>query len=225
MNGILLVDKPVGLSSFGVVAKVRAIIRNELGRKIKIGHTGTLDPSASGLMILVVGSYTKKASEFSKMDKTYEVEVSLGSVSTTGDSEGVISKKSEVIPTLKQINEALAKFNGEILQTPPAYSAIKIGGQRAYKLARAGKAVNIEPRHVQIYSIEQVEYTYPRLYFRCHVSSGTYIRSLAQDIGEQLRTGAYMSGLRRVSVGSYKIDSSVELEEIDFELLSQRLTP
>src|SRR3990167_4292066 len=164
MNGILLIDKPVGISSFGVVAKVKRLIREQTGQKVKIGHTGTLDPLASGLMILVLGGYTKRAQEFSKMDKTYEAELTLGSTSATGDAEGPIIAESNKQIAKSEIEKVLRGFVGEIQQTPHAHSAIKIGGQRAYKLARAGKEVKIEPRKVRIYNIRNTKYEYPKLW-------------------------------------------------------------
>lgn len=213
MDGILLVDKPAGISSFGVVAKVRWIIKEATGQRIKIGHTGTLDPAASGLLVLVLGKYTKRAGEFSKLDKTYETEVTLGKTSTTGDSEGNIVQKSTKKPSLKDVQAVLSTFLGQIEQTPPAFSAIKIGGQRAYKLARAGKEVVLEPRKVTIYSIEKLQYDCPKLSFTTSVSSGTYIRSLAEDIGTKLGTGAYMSALCRTKVGQFDIKDAKTLDD------------
>jgi tRNA pseudouridine55 synthase len=214
MNGILLIDKPTGISSFGVVARVRGSIKSGTGHKIKIGHTGTLDPAASGLLVLVLGKYTKRAGEFSKLDKTYETEVTLGKTSSTGDSEGAIVQKSDSKPSLEQVQNVLHTFLGEISQTPPAFSAIKVDGQRAYKLARAGKEVKLEPRKVTIYYLQSTNYQYPKLCITARVSSGTYIRSLAEDIGTKLGTGAYMSGLRRTKVGKYEINDALSLEEI-----------
>ena len=205
MDGILLVDKPTGISSFGVVARVRRIASEAAGKKVKVGHTGTLDPAATGLLVLVLGSYTKRAGEFSKLDKTYQVEINLGANSTTADSEGQIVQKSNHQPGPAEVEQVLNTFLGQISQIPPAFSAIKVGGQRAYKLARAGKEVKIEPRKVTIYSIKNVQYKYPKLSFVTEVSSGTYIRSLAVDIGEKLGTGAYMSALRRTKVGNFDI--------------------
>jgi tRNA pseudouridine55 synthase len=214
MDGILLVDKPAGWTSHDVVAKIRGIIKHETGQKLKIGHTGTLDPMATGLLILVLGKYTKRAAEFSKLDKTYEAELTLGATSTTGDTEGEIIQKSTQKPTKEAVEAALSTFLGEISQIPPQYSAIKIGGQRAYKAARAGKTVIIEPRKVKIYEITDVKYDYPKLSFTTSVSSGTYIRSLAADIGEKLGTGAYLSGLRRTQIGELKLAQSVSLDKI-----------
>jgi len=213
MNGYLLIDKPPEISSFGVVTKTRRILSEAAGQKIKVGHTGTLDPAATGLMILVVGSYCKRAAEFSKLDKTYEVEVTLGVTSSTGDSEGEITKISDKQPSLEEVRRVLDKFVGDISQTPPIYSAIKVGGQRAYKLAREGKEVKLEPRQVTIYNIEDIKYNYPKLAFTTTVSSGTYIRSLAEDIGADLGTGAYMSALKRTRVGKFDIKDALKLDE------------
>lgn len=213
MDGYLLVDKPAGWTSHDVVAKVRGILKTQLRRKIKVGHTGTLDPMATGLLILVVGNYTKRAGEFSKLDKVYEAEITLGATSTTGDKEGKLTDVSDKQPSLEAIEAILAGFKGEILQTPHRYSAIKIGGQRAYKAARAGKAVEIEPRKVKIYEITDVDYDYPKLKFTAPVSSGTYIRSLAEDIGDALGTGAYLSALKRTQVGIYELRDALKVDD------------
>ena len=223
MDGYLLVDKPVGISSFGVVAKVKKLIRDQTGQKVKIGHTGTLDPLASGLMILVLGSYTKRAAEFSKLDKTYEVELTLGYSSKTGDAEGPISKVSDKRPLEEQIKRVLGQFVGRIKQIPHAHSAVKVGGQRAYKLARAGKEFKIEPRQVIIHSIEDIEYKYPKLSFITEVSSGTYIRSLAEEIGQKLNTGAYVSALRRSQVGQFGIKGVLKLDVLNYSNLENHL--
>ena len=249
MNGILLIDKPAGWTSHDVVAKVRGILRYQAksqklkaqsqnsglsardfqlsarGAKLRIGHTGTLDPFATGLLILVVGSYTKRASEFSKLDKTYEAEITLGATSSTGDKEGKISPLRVVPlkggsgrvewPSRKAIEAVLGVFRGEIEQTPHKFSAIKVGGQRAYKLARQGKEVKIEPRKVTVYSLQLVVYRFPKLKIVTEVSSGTYIRSLAEDIGQKLDTGAYLSALRRTSVGKYQLKDAVSIDNIN----------
>lgn len=214
MDGILLVDKPEGWTSHDAVAKVRSIIKAGTGQKIKVGHTGTLDPFATGLLVLVLGKYTKKAAEFSKLDKTYEAELMLGSVSSTADREGEISKYGAHKPPEAEVKDVLSTFLGQIKQTPPIYSAIKIGGQRAYKLARAGKTAEIEPRTVMIHDISNIKYKYPRLSFTTSVSSGTYIRSLAVDVGAKLGTGAYLSTLRRTSVGDFIIESALQIEDL-----------
>lgn len=222
MDGILLIDKPSGWTSFDVVAKIRGQIKREIGlKKPKVGHTGTLDPLATGLLIIVVGSYCKRASEFSKLDKTYEVTMKLGQTSTTGDEEGEKTIISDTRPTKEAIGAALKRFTGEISQTPPIYSAIKVDGQRAYKLAREGKEVKLEPRTVTVHSITDVEYAYPEVRFTAKVSSGTYIRSLVEDIGKELGTGAYMNNLKRTEVGKFTIDDAQSLENLDLEKLLQ----
>jgi tRNA pseudouridine55 synthase len=205
------------------VAKVRSIIKTETGQKVKVGHTGTLDPMATGLLILVLGKYTKKAAEFSKLDKTYQAELTLGKTSSTGDSEGEIVEKSLVRPEKSAVEAILTTFQGEIQQTPPQYSAVKIDGQRAYKAARAGKTVEIEPRKVKIYEITDVEYEYPKLKFTASVSSGTYIRSLAADIGEALGTGAYLSALRRTKVDMLDIADSLTLDNMNLESIKSQV--
>lgn len=211
---IIIADKPAGVSSFGVVARVRRQLSERAGRKIKVGHTGTLDPFATGLMILLSGKFTRRAGEFSKLDKVYEANVCLGAVSTTGDPEGEITEQSvESIPSEDEIRQALKKFTGQITQTPPAFSAIKVDGQRAYKLAREGKPVEIPPRQVEIYQIELLSYEYPKLKIRAHVSSGTYIRTLAEDIGKYLKTGAYVTELRRTRVGDFDLKNAIKIEK------------
>src|SRR4051812_14139787 len=190
MKGLLLVDKPAGWTSFDVVNKVRRIIATAEGKKpknVKVGHTGTLDPFATGLLILLIGKeYTRRAGELSKLDKTYEVTMKLGFTSTTGDPEGEILAVPTTAPTLEALQGAAEQFRGQIEQIPPAYSAIKINGQRAYKLAREGKEVIIEPRKVTINTLEIVDYTYPEVKLIADVSSGTYIRTLIEDIAKSL---------------------------------------
>jgi tRNA pseudouridine55 synthase len=212
-DGILLIDKPAGMTSFGVVARVRRVLSLQHGKKVKVGHTGTLDPFATGLMILVIGKECKNAGLYSKLDKSYEATIRLGQTSTTGDPEGEITEISGSIPTQTEIKDMLVKFTGEITQRPPIYSAIKVNGQRAYKLARAGKPVEIPERQVTIYSLEFIDYKYPELRIRAHVSSGTYIRTLAEDIGKALGTGAYCKGLRRLSIDKWDISQSQTLKD------------
>jgi len=222
MDGILLIDKPSGWTSFDVVARIRGQIKRETGlKKPKVGHTGTLDPLATGLLIIVVGSYCKRASEFSKLDKVYEVTLKLGETSTTGDNEGEKIVISAEKPTKEAVEAALKQFTGNIMQTPPIYSAIKVDGQRAYKLAREGKAVALEPRPVTVYSLQFTDYTYPFVKFTAKVSSGTYIRSLVEDIGKELGTGAYMSALRRTEVGKYSISDAQDIANLALEKVRQ----
>jgi len=211
-DSVLLIDKPSGMTSFGVVARVRRKLSQQLGKKAKVGHTGTLDPFATGLMIIVTGKECRNAGNYSKLDKVYEATIQLGQTSSTGDPEGEITEVSDLIPTLDDVNEVLQGFLGEIEQTPPAYSAIKINGQRAYKLAREGKVVDMPSRLVTVYSLELVDYTYPEIKIRVHVSSGTYIRTLAEDIGLQLGTGAYCTQLRRTKIADFSIGDAAQLD-------------
>lgn len=212
-DGILLIDKPAGMTSFGVVARVRRVLSQQAGKKVKVGHTGTLDPFATGLMILVYGKATKNAMTYTKLDKVYEATIVLGQVSSTGDPEGEVTNVSDRAPTRQEIDTALAQFTGDIQQRPPIFSAIKINGQRAYKLARDGQEVEIPLRTVTIHSLELIDYSYPELKIRTHVSSGTYIRSLASDIGEVLGTGAYCTQLRRTSIRDWKIEDAQTLKD------------
>ena len=204
-NQIILVDKPAGMSSFGAVARVRRELRDKFGHKVKVGHTGTLDPFATGLLILLSGKFTKRSNEFLKLDKVYEATIKLGYTSDTGDTEGNIEKKNDREVDSNEIKETLKGFVGEIEQRPPKFSAIKINGQRAYKLARKGADFEMPTRKVTIYDIEILDYDYPILKIRCHVSSGTYIRTLAEDIGEKLGVGAYCLELRRLKIGDWDV--------------------
>ncbi len=243
---IILIDKPSGISSFGVVAKVRGKLKSEFGHKVKVGHTGTLDPFATGLLILLSGKMTKKSNDFLKLDKIYEATLKLDYVSTTGDPEGEITpyeenneNKIQSYPTrgasgrtkatggrrysspcqapdplrLDMIESCLHSFIGKITQTPPKFSAIKINGQRAYKLARSGQDFEIPSREIEIYSIEILDYNYPELKICVHCSSGTYIRTLAEDIGKALNTGAYLTALRRTKIGKYEIKDASSLDK------------
>ena len=241
-NQIILIDKPANISSFGVVAKVRGHLKSVFGRKVKVGHTGTLDPFATGLLIILTGKNTKKSSEFLKLDKVYEATLKLGYVSDTGDPEGRIQEYSKVgfeesvggygrdrrsappvttgrrdsvseKPLLNTLKSTIQSFIGIITQTPPRFSAIKVGGQRAYKLARKGDDFEIPSREVKIYSIDVLSYHYPELKIRVHCSSGTYIRTLAEDIGKALNTGAYLTALRRTKIGDFSISDAKPLSD------------
>lgn len=240
MNGVLLIDKSKGWTSFDVVAKVRGMLKAELTRqqkaqkasgqpqqavpkRPKVGHTGTLDPLATGLLVVLLGKYTKRAMELTKLGKTYEVTMKLGEVSTTGDEEGDKTAVSDKTPSNESVEEVLRNFQGTIEQVPPAYSAVKVDGQRAYKLARAGKEVKIEPRKVTIHNIELMSYKYPFVVFSADVSSGTYIRSLVEDIGKELSMGAYMADLRRTRVGGFSIDDSIDVGQLTPETLKNHL--
>ncbi len=228
-SGLLLIDKPIDWTSFDVVNKVRFELARQLDVKpkaIKVGHSGTLDPKASGLLVLAVGSTTKQLEKLIKQDKTYEVGATLGSVSTTGDSEGDISvNQSTEASSEKAVKECTEGFVGVIEQKPHRFSAIKVDGVRAYKLARSGKEVNLMPRQVTIYSLDKLKYNWPQLNFDVKVSSGTYIRSLVEDIGQKLGVGAYTTSLRRTQIGNYSLHNACEVEDIDYETIIERLLP
>lgn len=210
-DSIVFIDKPAGMTSFGVVARVRRQLSQHFGHKVKVGHTGTLDPFATGLMIIVTGKECRNAGNYSKLDKVYEATIRLGQVSSTGDPEGEITEVSDGVPTRDEVEDAIKQFVGEIKQRPPIYSAIKINGQRAYKLARKGEVVEMPERTVTIFSLELIDYNYPELKIRTHVSSGTYIRTLAEDIGAALGTGAYCTELRRTKIAEYPVDAAKSL--------------
>ena len=213
MDDIIFIDKPAGMTSFGVVARLRRVLSKEAGKKVKVGHTGTLDPFATGLMIIVTGKECKNAGFYTKLDKIYEATIRLGQTSSTGDPEGALTDVSAIEPSREMVEKVLAGFVGEISQTPPIFSAIKIGGKRAYDLAREGKEVEIPSRQVTIYSLELLDYSYPEVKIRTHVSSGTYIRSLAVDIGEALETGAYCSQLRRTRIAEWGVEDAKKLAD------------
>ena len=228
---VILIDKPPGMTSFGVVARVRRVLSHRAGKKVKVGHCGTLDPFATGLLILVTGKECRNAMRYTKLDKVYEATFRLGQTSTTGDPEGKImpyvanskpQNDTQALSISKQpdiavVKSVLAQFIGNIKQRPPAFSAIKINGQRAYKLARSGKKVDIPERAVTIYALELLAYAYPLLKVRAHVSSGTYIRSLAADIGEALNTGAYCQELRRTQIADWQVSQAQKLADFGVE--------
>lgn len=214
MDDILLIDKPAGMSSFGVVARVRRVLSEKEGKKVKVGHTGTLDPFATGLLIILAGKATKRSNDFLKLNKEYIAEIKLGEVSTTGDPEGEITKSySDAPKTEEEIKKVVQNFVGDILQKVPAFSAVKINGRRAYELARKGMEVETPMRKVHIYNIEILEYNWPVLKIKTGVSSGTYIRTLGEDIGKKLGTGAYVTALRRTKIDEYEVEDAVLLDD------------
>ena len=209
---LLLIDKPKGITSHDVVDRLRRITGER-----RIGHAGTLDPNATGLLIVGVGrESTKKLGEITKnTTKTYEAEITLGATSDTDDAEGkILSNKVTKRLSDEDIKKILRQFEGEQMQIPPIYSAIKLKGKKAYELARKGKEVILEPRKITIHSIKLDEYNFPMLKITCEVSSGTYIRALARDIGKSLGTGAYLSELRRTKIGEFDIQNAQKLDKI-----------
>ena len=216
-NGdVILIDKPAGISSFGVVARVRRYLSQKAGKKIKVGHTGTLDPFATGLLILLSGKATKLSNQFLKLDKWYEATLCLGKTSTTGDPEGVITEVNvDKQPSYSDIEKILPDFLGDIKQTVPIFSAVKINGKRAYQLARQGQKVEMPTREIEIYELEVLSYHFPELVIRTHVSSGTYIRTLGEDLGQALGVGAYLTALRRTKVGNFDLNNAKSLTDFD----------
>lgn len=207
-EGIYLINKPRGRSSFSIVAQVRRVS----GIK-KVGHAGTLDPEAEGLLVVLVGKdFTKQSDKFLKLDKTYRFDIKLGENSATGDEEGTKIAISSKKPTKRQVSDVVSSFVGQISQTPPQYSAIKVNGQRAYKSAQKGIKVDIKPRNITIKCLEIIRYQYPILSLEADVSSGTYIRTLAEDIGSALQTGAYCTRIERTRIGDYHLKNAIMLD-------------
>lgn len=215
MEGFLKVDKPKGITSFGVIARLRKLT----GVK-KIGHAGTLDPMATGLMIVAIGkNYTKQLGQFLGMDKTYEGEITFGSETDTYDAEGQVINTYDASGLRKDaIKEAMKQFLGDIMQRPPAFSAKKIKGKKAYELARKGQEVSLEASKKTIYSFEVLDIRLgenPTLCFLVHCSSGTYVRSLAYDLGQVLGVGAHLSALRRTQIGEAGLDGALCLDGLE----------
>jgi tRNA pseudouridine55 synthase len=217
-SGFLLVNKPVGPSSHDIIDQLRKVT----GIK-KIGHAGTLDPLASGLLIIGVGSSTKQLQNFVGLPKAYRAVVRLGITSTTDDREGELTRVSDDRPTKQDVELILDRFRGESEQLPPAYSAVKVGGVKGYEAARRGHPLELKPRKVNISSLQLISYNYPDLALDCDVSSGTYIRSLARDIGTALGSGGYLHELERISIGEYSISEALEPTKITQDNWTQKL--
>lgn len=224
LSGFLLIDKPVGPTSFNIVSKIRRALTprvntGEKKKRIKVGHAGTLDPLASGLLIIAVGKATKQIHQFVGLDKTYETEVTLGATTETDDAEGKpVATPNAIEPTKKEVQTVLQSFIGTQLQTPPIFSAKKQDGVRLYKLARQGKTTDIKQHQLTIFDIKLLQYEYPKLIMEVHCSSGTYIRSLARDIGKKLQTGGYVSKLKRTAIGKHHLISAIQPTEDKDEL-------
>ena len=209
VDGVLLIDKPVGLSSNDALTKVKRIVNAK-----KAGHTGTLDPFATGLLPLCFGEATKFSQDLLEADKTYDAVVHLGITTTTGDTEGEAVETRPVNVTVEQIEAALAKFRGPILQVPPMYSALKRDGKALYEYAREGITLEREARPVTIHKLEMLAYDAPMLTIRVTCSKGTYVRVLGEDIGAELGCGAHLNALRRIQVGALTVDGMVTLEQL-----------
>lgn len=214
-HGFLLIDKPEGPTSHDLVARVRKALSER-----KVGHLGTLDPAASGLMVLAVGAKALKLVElYNSLPKEYDADIQFGTVSATFDREGPLEefarKPGVGDPDIHDILEQIrTRFVGKIDQVPPAASAIKVGGERAYRKMRQGRDVELAARSVEISQCDILEYEYPKLVLRVACGSGTYIRSLAHDLGQSLRVGAYLAGLRRTKVGNWSIEDAVEIDDV-----------
>ena len=209
-SGFLLVNKPTGITSF----KLTNIIRKKLNVK-KAGHCGTLDPLASGLMIILVGKYTKLQDKFMKQDKVYFAEIKLGIKTDSGDLDGKIVSQSNYSHVTKELIKGACKsFIGKIQQIPPMYSALKVNGQKLYELARKGITIERKPREITIYSIDLTDYKKDTFSIRVKCSSGTYIRTLAEDIGTKLNTGTVLINLVREEIGKYKLSEAINIDDI-----------
>ena len=209
VDGVLLLDKPVGLSSNDALIKAKRVVNAK-----KAGHTGTLDPFATGLLPLCFGEATKFSQDLLEADKTYLATVHLGITTTTGDTEGETIDTKPVDVALEQIEATLARFRGPILQVPPMYSALKRDGKAYYEYAREGIVLEREARPVTIHALELVRYDAPMLVIRVTCSKGTYVRVLGEDIGAALGCGAHLNALRRIQVGALTVDGMVTLEQL-----------
>ena len=210
IDGALLVDKPVGVTSNFALQKVKRLLE-----AAKAGHAGTLDPLASGLLIALFGEATKFAGLLLESDKEYLATVKLGETTATGDAEGKVLEQKEVSVTERQVDEALARFQGEIEQVPPMHSALKRDGVPLYRLARRGESVERQPRRVRILELELLDFKKPLLNIRVRCSKGTYVRTLAEDIGAALGCGAHLAGLRRTGSGRFRVDDAAPVAALE----------
>ncbi len=207
VSGVLVVDKPTGMTSHDVVQ----VVRRGTGIR-RAGHTGTLDPRASGVLVILIGPAVRMSEFVSASDKRYQATIRVGSSTDTYDSEGTITNQtSDIDVSEEQFNEILQQYTGEIEQVPPPYSAVKVKGRKAYEMARRGEEVELKPRIINVYSLEVLEWDPPESVIDVYCSSGTYVRSLANDIGKALGTGAYLVGLRRTKSGRFTLRDAVPL--------------
>ncbi|MCC7475049.1 MAG: tRNA pseudouridine(55) synthase TruB [Pirellulales bacterium] len=219
--GLLSVNKPSGPTSRQVVDRVKRLVR-----PAKVGHAGTLDPLASGVLVVCVGQATRLIQYVQNQPKRYRAAFRLGQTSETDDTEGeLVAVLSAVPPSAAALKFTVQQFVGRIMQRPPAHSAIKIGGKRAYRLARRGEDVKLEPRPVEIHRIDVCRYEYPMLELEVECGSGTYIRSLGRDLGHALGTGAVMTFLERTAIGPFPIASALKADQLNAESIEQHLQP
>ena len=208
-HGLLVIDKPAGITSRAAVDRAQ----RWFPRRTRIGHTGTLDPLATGVLVLCIGHATRLAEYVQRMPKTYRAGIILGARSDTDDADGTLTPvPGATAPSIDELKAALATFVGDIAQVPPAFSAAKLTGRRAYDLARRGKDVTLSPRTVSVYGIDILDYGFPRLEIEVRCGKGTYIRSLARDLGERLGCGGYIASLRRMRVGSFETANALTLD-------------
>ena len=210
---VVLIDKPLHWTSFDVVAKMRTPLRKVFGKAVKIGHAGTLDPLATGLLIICIGKMTKQIESFQAQEKEYTGTITLGKTTPSYDLETAFDSEApyEHISESDIIN-ATKQFTGEISQIPPKFSAVKVDGKSAYLAARKGKDIEIKAKNVIIYAFEITEIVLPNVHFRVKCSKGTYIRSLAHDLGQVLQCGAHLSALRRTKIGDFDVQNAVSPE-------------
>jgi tRNA pseudouridine55 synthase len=209
VSGVLVIDKPVGLTSHDVVQ----IVRRGTGIR-RAGHTGTLDPRASGVLVVLIGPAVRLSEFVSASDKRYQATIRLGSRTDTYDAEGVPSEEMPVTVTEEEFLELVKGYEGEIEQIPPPYSAVKVKGKKAYEMAREGEEVELEPRKIKVYNLDLLEWAPPEVVIDVYCSSGTYVRSLANDIGEALGIGAHLVGLRRTKSGQFSLRDAVALRRL-----------
>lgn len=209
ISGVLVVDKPVGLTSHDVVQ----VIRKGTGIR-RAGHTGTLDPRASGVLVILIGPAVRLSEYVSASDKRYQAIIRLGASTDTYDADGRVTSQAPVNITEEQFEVALQQFVGEIEQVPPPYSAVKVKGRKAYEMAREGEEVDLEPRKIQVYNLELLEWAPPEAVIDVYCSSGTYVRSLAHDLGNVLGCGAHLIGLRRTKSGRFTLRDAVPLRRL-----------
>ena len=219
-GAVLLIDKPLEWTSFDVVNKIRQTLRYRLGiQKIKVGHAGTLDPLATGLVIICTGKATKQINAFQDLDKTYRAVIRTGSTTPSFDLETAVDHTypwEHITPEM--IQAALKEFTGEQEQLPPVYSAKSVAGKRAYEMARKGKHVELKPQRIMIRKLELQDFDPPDLSIQVECSKGTYIRSLARDLGSYLHSGAHLTGLRRTLIGAYSVENALSIEDFQEKL-------
>ncbi len=213
LDGVLIIDKPSGITSHDVVAKVRKALKTK-----KVGHTGTLDPLATGVLVVCVEKATKLVNYLTCDEKIYEVEMKLGIKTDTGDITGnIIDEDTNYKVTIKEVNEVIKSFVGKQKQIPPMYSAIKVNGQKLYELARKGIEIEREPRDIEIFDIYNIEINNELIKYTVHCSKGTYVRSLCEDIAQRLGTIGTMTNLRRIKSGQFEIENAIKIDDISEE--------